>query len=56
MRPKRYPYSGKKRKSTMSAGNISATALSVGSVDEKRLQMIIEKLREQTEGFKYGAI
>lgn len=56
MRPRRYPYSRIKRKLTMSAGNISATNSSVGSIDEKRLQMVIEKLRKQTEGFKYGAI
>ena len=56
MRPRRYPYSRIKLKSTMSAGNISATVLSVGSIDEKQLQMVIEKLRKQTEGLKYGAI
>jgi hypothetical protein len=56
MRPRRYPYSRIKQKSTMSAGNISATNLSVGFIDEKRLQMVIEKLREQMEGLKYGTI
>ncbi len=50
MRPRRYPYSRIKRKSTMSAGNISATNLSVGSVDEKQLQRVIEKLKKQMEG------
>ena len=46
MRPRRYPYSRVKLKSTMSAGNISATNLSVGSVDEKQLQKTIEKLKK----------
>ena len=49
MRPRRYPYSKINRKSTTSAGNISATNLSVGSIDEKRLQMVIEKLKKQME-------
>lgn len=56
MRPRRYPYSRIKRKLTMSAGNISATNSSVGSIDEKQLQRFIEKLRKQMEGLKYGAI
>lgn len=56
MRPRRYPYSKIKRKSTMSAGNISATKLSVDSVDEKQLQRVIEKLKKQMEGLRYGAI
>ena len=56
MRPRRYPYSRIKRKLTISAENISATTLSLSSVDEKRLQRFIEKLREQMEGLKYGAI
>lgn len=46
MRPRRYPYSRIKRKSTMNAGNISATNLSVGSIDEKQLQKTIEKLKK----------
>lgn len=46
MRPRRYPYSRIKRKSTVSAGNISATNLSVGSIDEKQLKKTIEKLRK----------
>ena len=46
MRPRRYPYSRIKRKSTMSAGNINATNLSVGSIDEKQLQKTIEKLKK----------
>ena len=50
MRPRRYPYSRIKRKLTMSAGNISATNLSVGSVDEKQLQRVIEKLKKLMEG------
>ena len=56
MRPRRYPYSRIKRKSTMSAGNINATNLSVGSIDEKQFQMFIENLREEMERLKYGAI
>lgn len=50
MRPKRYPYSRVKRKLTMSAGNISTKNLSVGSVDEKQLQRVIEKLKKQMRG------
>lgn len=50
MRPRRYPYSRIKRKSTISAGSISAKNLSVGSVDEKQLQRVIEKLKKQMEG------
>ena len=46
MRPRRYPYSRIKRKSTMSAENISATTLSVGSIDEKQLKKMIDKLRK----------
>ena len=46
MRPRRYPYSRIKRKSTMSAENISATTLSVGSIDEKQLKKRIDKLRK----------
>lgn len=46
MRPRRYPYSRIKRKSTMNTGNISATNLSVGSIDEKQLQKTIEKLKK----------
>ena len=56
MRPRRYPYSRIKRKSTMSAENISATILSVGSIDEKQLKKSIEKLKKQMEGLKYGVI
>jgi len=48
MRPKHYPYSRVKRKLTMSAGNIITMNLSVGSVDEKQLQRVIEKLRKQS--------
>ena len=47
MRLRRYPYSRINRKFTMSAGNISATNLSVGSIDEKQLQRVIEKLKKQ---------
>ena len=50
MRPRRYPYSRIKRKSTISAGSISAKNLSVGSVDEKQLQRVIERLKKQMEG------
>ena len=50
MRPRRYPYSRIKRKLTMSAENISAKNLSVGSVDEKQLQRVIEKLKKQMGG------
>ena len=50
MRLRRYPYSRIKRKLTMSAGNISTKNLSVGSVDEKQFQRIIEKLKKQMEG------
>ena len=50
MRPRRYPYSRIKLKSTMSAGNINATNLSVGFIDEKKLQRVIEKLRRLLEG------
>ena len=46
MRPRRYPYSRIKRKSTMSTGNKSAINLSVGSIDEKQLKKTIDKLRE----------
>ena len=46
MRPRRYPYSRIKRKLTISAENISATTLSVGSIDEKQLQKTIEKLKK----------
>lgn len=46
MRPRKYPYSRIKQKSTMSAGNINATNLSVGSIDEKQLQRVIEKLKK----------
>lgn len=56
MKPNRYPYSKINRKSTTSAGNISATNLSVGSIDEKRLQMVIEKLREQMEQYNLPKI
>ena len=50
MRPRRYPYSRIKRKLTISAGSISVKNLSVGSVDEKQLQRVIEKLKKQMEG------
>lgn len=50
MRPRRYPYSRIKRKLTISAGNIRTKNLSVGSVDEKQLQRVIEKLKKQMEG------
>lgn len=56
MRPRRYPYSRIKRKSTMNAENIRVTNLSVGSIDEKRLKKTIDKLKKQMEGLKYGAI
>ena len=46
MRPRRYPYSRIKQKSTMSAGNINAMNLSIGSIDEKQLQKTIEKLKK----------
>lgn len=46
MRPRRYPYSRIKQKSIMSARNINATNLSVGSIDEKQLQKSIEKLKK----------
>ena len=50
MRPKRYPYSGIKRKLIISAESISVKNLSVGSVDEKQLQKTIEKLKKLMEG------
>ena len=50
MRPRRFPYSRIKRKLTISAESINAKNLSVGSIDEKRLQRIIEKLKKQMEG------
>ena len=56
MRPRRYPYSRIKQKSTMSAESINTKNLSVGSVDEKQLQRFVEKLREQMERLRYGAI
>ena len=56
MRPRRYPYSRIKRKSTMNAGNINATNLLVGSIDEKQFQMFIERLRKQMEDFEFGTI
>lgn len=43
MRPKRYPYSRIKRKLTMSAESISVKNLSVGFVNKKQLQRVIEK-------------
>lgn len=43
MRPKRYPYSRIKRKLTMNAESISVKNLSVGFVNKKQLQRVIEK-------------
>lgn len=50
MRPRRYPYSRIKRKLTMRAESISAKNLSVGYIDEKQLQRVIERLKQQMEG------
>ena len=44
MRTRRYPYSRKKLKLTITTGNINAKKLKVGSIDEKQLQIVLRKL------------